>query len=45
MVRHEFNVNYEVMLSQLAPQEVFIEYGTEVSEQKYLWHRDVFDLY
>jgi len=29
MVRHEFNVNYEVMLSQLAPQEVFIEYGTE----------------
>ena len=45
MVRHEFNVNYEVMLSQLAPQEVFIEYGTEVSEEKYLWHRDVFDLY
>jgi len=29
MVRHEFNVNYEVMLSQLAPQEVFIESGTE----------------
>ena len=30
LVTTEYNVNYEVMLSQFAPQEVFVQYGPEV---------------
>ena len=32
IIRQEYNVNYEVILRQLAPQEVFVQYGPEVSK-------------
>ena len=32
VIRQEYNVNYEVILRQLAPQEVFVQYGPEVSK-------------
>ena len=45
LVRGEFNVNHEVILSQLAPQEVFAQYGPEVRQQKYpVVDGNVFDL-
>ena len=34
LVRGEFNVNHDVILRQLAPQEVFVQYGPEVGQQK-----------
>ena len=36
LVTTEYNVNYEVMLRDFAPQEVFVQYGPEVRKKKYL---------
>ena len=34
LVRGEFNVNHEVILRDLAPQEVFVQQSPEVRPQK-----------
>ena len=34
LVRGEFSVNHDVILRQLAPQEVFVQYGPEVRQRK-----------
>ena len=38
LVRQEINANYEVILRDLAPQEVFVQYQAEVSQLWFPWN-------